>query len=438
MIIRVNSEHNETNTIPLKNADWYHYGGIFRSVEISEFKAEYIGSHKISYKMNEALTEAYVTVDFEVKNCNNEIPIKIKINGETVIDNTLPVIDGRVTAPLIHLDDIKLWDVGKGNLYTVHILLPNDDVVEKIGFREIEVKNTKFYLNRKEIFFKGVNRHEEHADWGFAVPQNISRRDIEIIKDLGCNMVRGSHYPQSQSWVDYLDREGILFWSEIPMWGWNYGTENLADPILVDRGLNMHKEMAEQYYHHPAIVVWGLHNEIHTDVEEAREISRKFCELLRNTAPDRLITYATDKYLNDICLEFVDFISLNYYFGWYKGTLNDWKDFIECARKVAIEKGVGEKPIIMSEFGCAALQGYSNFSGDKWTMQYQSEFLKTVIDLCVSTDGFCGSLVWQFADVKSSAGIAKARQFNNKGLVDEYRRPKMAYYTVKELYNKIK
>lgn len=437
VVVRTDSAPNRSNTIPMQDADWYHYGGIIRSVEISEFHHAYIDSHRISYELNDDLTAADVTVAFAVKGASGEIPVEVKIDDDTVFNAAAKIVDGKVEIKGIHLDNIKLWGVGEPNLYTVHILLPEDDLVEKIGFREIKVQDMKFFLNRKEIFFKGVNRHEEHADWGFAVPANINRRDIEIIKNLNCNMVRGAHYPQSQTWVDYLDREGILFWSEIPMWGALYNDVTTVDPVLIKRGLDMHREMVEQYYHHPSIIVWGMHNEIKTELPEVYEMTRQFTELVRGMDSSRLITYACNRYPADICLDLVDFISLNYYMGWYAGTLNDWKGFIEGARKIAEEKGVGDKPIVMSEFGCAALYGYSNFSGDKWTMQYQCDMIKTIIDLSVATDGFCGTLVWQYADIKSAKEINRARHFNNKGLVDEFRRPKMSYYMVKDLFKNI-
>ncbi len=437
VVVRTDSTPNRANTIPMVDADWYHYGGIIRSVEISEFTNAYIDSHRISYELNDDLTAADITVVFAVKGASGEIPVEVKIDDESVFNAAAKIVDGKVEIKGIHLDNIKLWGVGEPNLYTVHILLPEDDLVEKIGFREIKVQDMKFFLNRKEIFFKGVNRHEEHADWGFAVPANINRRDIEIIKNLNCNMVRGSHYPQSQTWVDYLDREGILFWSEIPMWGALYNDVTTVDPVLIKRGLDMHREMVEQYYHHPSIIVWGMHNEIKTELPEVYEMTRQFTELVRGMDSSRLITYACNRYPADICLDLVDFISLNYYMGWYAGTLNDWKGFIEGARKIAEEKGVGDKPIVMSEFGCAALYGYSNFSGDKWTMQYQCDMIKTIIDLSVATDGFCGTLVWQYADIKSAKEINRARHFNNKGLVDEFRRPKMSYYMVKDLFKNI-
>ena len=130
-------------------------------------------------------------------------------------------------------------------------------------------------------------------------------------------------------------------------------------------------------------------------------------------------------------------MALNYYMGWYAGSLNDWQGFIKGIRQKMIDKGVGDKPVVMSEFGCAAIAGYDDFGHNKWTMQYQSDFVETVIKLAFAEEGFCGTFVWQFADIVSDIDINRARGFNNKGLVNEYRRPKTSYFTVKDLYSKL-
>lgn len=119
--------------------------------------------------------------------------------------------------------------------------------------------------------------------------------------------------------------------------------------------------------------------------------------------------------------------------GWYNGSFDDWDKFFEDIPKIAEEHNAAGKPVVMSEFGCAAIFGYDNFSHDKWTMEYQSQMIEKIIRL--SQERNIGTLVWQFADIKSDININRARSFNNKGILDEYRRPKMSYYTVKKLYN---
>ena len=438
LTVRVDASSNQFNTIPLQEVDWYHNGGIIRSVEISKFEDAYINRHKISYILDSTLKNAEVTVWCEICNpfdYDTETDFCVKIGEVSFRENIIISANGCYEfKKKFAIENINLWDLDSPNLYDVILSTVTDDVIDKIGFRKIETKGTKIYLNGKSIVFKGVNRHEEHPDWGFAVPKNIMKRDLDIIKDMNCNAVRGAHYPQSQTFLDYLDREGIMFWSEIPMWG--YPPKALGDPLTIERGLNMHKEMLEQYFHHPSIVIWGLHNEIYTESDEAYEITKLFSEYIRKNDDSRLITFATCRFDKDICLEFADFVSLNYYMGWYTGSLNDWDDFIKSIRSKMIEKGVGDKPVVMSEFGCAALQGFDDFAHNKWTMQYQSDFVKKVIELTFSEDGFCGTFVWQFADIVSDININRARGFNNKGLLSEHRRPKTSYFTVKELYNR--
>ena len=436
LVLSVDASSNDRNTIPLQKVDWYHYGGITRSVQFTEYDNPCIGTHRISYDLDEGLTSATLNVTFRLENlpgAGYATPVRICLDDTLLYtENHLFDETGRFEIRGIRIPDIRLWDVGKPALYKVTIETADDDLTEQIGFRRVEVRGDKVYLNGRPVFFRGVNRHEEHPDWGFALPANLQKRDVEILKDLHCNIVRGSHYPNSHTFLDYLDREGILFWSEIPMWG--FPAAALADPLTKKRGLDMHREMIEQYYHHPCIVLWGLHNEIDTSSEAAYEITRAFSECVRKADGSRPITYATCHFHEDICLEFADVVALNYYFGWYRGTVDDWDKFFEEIPTIAAARHAGGKPVVISEFGCAAIAGYSHFSDDKWTMQYQSELIEKVITLAKKNDRICGTFVWQFADIKSDMDINRARSFNNKGILDEYRRPKFAYYTVKRLY----
>lgn len=435
--VSVDASSNAINTIPLQVVDWFHYGGITRSVEITEFQKPFIKNHRISYELNETLDKAVMAVEFDLVNPFGEAyetTVEIEVDGKAVATKENVAVT-HVCVSDIEIDNIRLWNEGKGELYEVRIATKDDDVFERIGFRKIEVRDCQILLNNKPIFLKGVNRHEHHPDWGFAVPANIMKRDLQIVKDLNCNTVRGSHYPNSQTFLDYLDREGILFWSEIPMWG--FPAEALGDSLTQERSIQMHKEMIAQYYNHPSVVIWGLHNEVATDSQEGYDLTKRMYELVRDLDSSRLVTYASNRFDRELCLQFCDFVSLNYYHGWYGDKISDWDAFVHGLRETMIEKGVGDKPIVMSEFGCAAIYGYSSFNHDKWTMQYQSDFVERVIRLCAEEEGVYGTYVWQFADMNSQNEINRARSFNNKGLLDEYRRPKSSYYTVKALYLEI-
>ena len=419
----------DTETIPKDIADWYRYGGIYRSVELAEMNDILIKRHKISYKLIE--NNAAVTVETEVSGFSGKTPknMAIKFNGKTVYCGKYEE-QVEFTA-----ESIKRWDISEPNLYYVEIIVDDDDIIDRIGFREVSAKNGKFTLNGKEVKIKGVNHHEDYPSFGHAVPKQLLEQDIDIIKDLGCNFVRGSHYPNSRAFMDYLDQNGIMFWSEIPLWGATADT--LTSKLLIERGCNMHKEMVEQYYNHPCIVVWGMFNEIDTSCTAARALAESFAKTIRSYDNSRPLTYATNIFLKDICLDLTDIISINEYIGWYGDEPNGWYDYMKKVAKKLKDDNVADKPVIMSEFGAAAIYGYHTFDNIKWTEEYQANLLKLELELFNETPFICGSFVWQFSDGRTSArGIDRARGFNNKGLVNEFRRPKLAYHTVKEIYSK--
>ena len=435
LVICADTTENPLNTIPLTRKDWFSYGGIFRDVTAMQLNAPYIDSVAFNYNLNVVTRSADIQCVVTVKDPfdgDYVTPVTLALDGDVIATGELS--NGSITLKTT-VNDLKLWNIGDGNLYELTVTTKDDKKVDRVGFRTVEAKNREILVNGRPIFIHGVNRHEEHPDWGFAVPDQLGKRDIEIIKNLNCNMVRGSHYPNSHRFVDELDRAGILFWSEIPMWG--NSADSLADPLLCDRAENMITEMINCYRNHPSIIVWSMHNEVHTESPEGYSLSKRLHKVISDLDSSRLIAFATNHYPDDICLEFCDVICVNRYIGWYSDNIDEWGDYIRNMHTIAEQKGVGDKPIIMSEFGAGAIYGYDSFRNDRWTMSYQSDIVEAVITACAKTPGICGTLVWQFADIVSLKSVDRARGYNNKGLVDEYRRPKAAYFTVKKLYKDI-
>jgi beta-glucuronidase len=342
------------------------------------------------------------------------------------------------------LENIELWEMKSPKLYTVVASTDTDDLIDKVGFRKVEVKDNNILLNGKSIELLGVNRHEEHPEWGFAFPAKLMKKDIDLILYMGCNTVRGSHYPNSRIFMDMIDERGILFWSEIPMWGVGFSEEALQRPLIKERGFNMHKEMVKYYYNHPSIVIWGLHNEVATYSPHTYPLSEKWSKFLRENGGNRLITHASCHPMCDNDMGFDDIICINIYHGWYRyggynGNLQDWDRMVGEFSKRRIEMGWQDKPVIMSEFGAAALAGYHTpFDTVRWSEEYQRDLLEYTIELFHKTPYMRGTYIWQFCNIRTSPSmdINRVRYFNNKGLLDEYRNPKVAFYKVKELYEK--
>ncbi len=451
IVLRVDSKQDE-KSIPQTRVDWFNYGGIARSVSAESLRGLcVISSHLIySFPNPSDLSLPEVSLEVELYNASSKsvsdsldiLLGDIKLNCDTI------QLDARqrkiVRTPSQTLSGIKPWSCESPTLYTLQVSTSSDDLIDRVGFRLIEAKEGKLLLNGKAIELRGVNRHEEHPDWGFAFPQGLMRRDLDLIEELGCNTIRGSHYPQSKIFLDMLDERGILFWSEIPIWGGGFSEKTLQDEDIVELGLNMHKEMCYYYYNHPSIIIWGMHNEVY-QYPCVYEISRKYRELLRANGGNRLITHASMFPNDDPSLEFDDIICINHYKGWYGGGnggyLNEWKNMIDEFRACREKRGMADKPVIFSEFGAAALAGFhSHFDSVKWSEEYQAQLLKYCLTLFHDDPMIQGFYVWQFANIRTYAemDLNRVRCFNNKGIVDEYRNPKSAFFAVRELYHKFK
>ncbi|MBR2043330.1 MAG: hypothetical protein IJ946_03220 [Clostridia bacterium] len=442
LVVKVDNSFDE-HSIPQKDVDWYHFGGITRSVSVEKLQGVAITYQKIDYALNQDRTEAQISFTVELYGADKkkETALTVTLDGETLFSKTLSLRKGSrhiIVSDKIKVTNLKLWDTASPYLYTVAFSTDTDDIIDKIGFRTIEVKDCKLLLNGKSIELRGVNRHEDHPEFGMTVPAAIMERDLEIIADMGCNAIRGSHYPNSRIFLDMLDEKGFLFYSEIPIWGCGFKEATLGDTLVLKRGLEMHKEMVRHYYNHPSIILWGMHNEIKTDTDNAFIMSKLYYTFLKENGGNRLVTYATCKPNVDNCFEFCDIISINQYFGWYYGTREDWKLFPDKFDRRRRELGFGDKPVIMSEFGAAANYGTHTFSDVKWTEEYQAKLHEIALQTFHDCPYMIGSFIWQFCDTASDKDMMKVKSLNNKGLLSAYREPKQAYFTAKEKYLKFK
>ena len=449
LVVRADSRIDK-KSFPQRYTDWHNYGGIARDVFAHELNGISILVNHIVYELSQDMRSATVYSELELFNASDKLlssSVSVTV-GDTTIYNDALTLDGYerryIKSTPVVMADISLWDTDSPALYDVVAVTDTDDLFDKIGFRHIEVKNGDILLNGRSIELLGVNRHEEHPEWGFAFPAKLMKKDLDLICDMGCNTIRGSHYPNSKIFVDMLDERGILFWSEIPMWGCGFSWEALQDPVIIERGLNMHKEMVRQYYNHPSIIIWGMHNEIDTSQEFTINLTKQYYEHLKKFGGNRLITHASNHPLNDVCMDYNDIVCINIYHGWYNyyggtGSLKDWDKFVLDLKNRLIEKGWFGKPVIMSEFGAAALAGFhTHFDTVRWSEEYQRDLIEYCLELFHNTDYMRGTYVWQFCNIRTSPSmdINRVRYFNNKGILDEYRNPKSAYFKIKELYHK--
>lgn len=173
-----------------------------------------------------------------------------------------------VRLSLTGLGNVELWDVDHPRLYEMVTTLlvdgkPLHDHRVRFGFRDARFEMNGFYLNGRRLQIFGLNRHQYYPYAGGAMPARVQRRDAEILRhEMHCNMVRCSHYPQSEDFLDACDELGMMVWEEPPGWGY-LGDAPWKELLVRDVG-----EMIVRDRNHPSIVIWGVRaNESANDVE---------------------------------------------------------------------------------------------------------------------------------------------------------------------------
>ncbi len=426
--------------------DFYQYGGIIRDVTLRVLPGEGFSIDQLQVTPGEDYLNGEIKVAVFIGGIvPASVRVKLQIGGMQV-DSVLPVCDGvarlqtRVPEPL-------LWSPADPHLHTVRLVLIDeeadkevDDVSVRFGLRRIEAREGALWLNGERIELRGYNRHEWHPNYGPCTPTLQMMADLEWLRDLGCNFVRGSHYPQDQRFLDLCDDLGMLVWEENLGWGQREKTFSSAK-WHTDHAEALHA-MVRESYNHPSVIIWGFLNEAGTKFDYVRATIEKTCATLRALDPSRLIAYATMFATEDRHYDLIDLISINIYPGWYNCEGVDRPlELIEPRLRECLDsidaRGFGDKPVLVSEIGVEALYGWRDPHGDFYTEEYQAEYLRRACRAILDHPRCSGVALWHFSDVRTYGGgysMRRPRTFNNKGTLDEYRRPKAAYATVREIF----
>ncbi|MBN1640464.1 MAG: beta galactosidase jelly roll domain-containing protein [Anaerolineae bacterium] len=437
LVVRVDNHHDNT-TLPKDAVDWFPYGGITRSVLCEQVESAFI--QRVHVRGQPGGQVEVRAVLYNAADAPTTLPLSLQI-GDLLVEEpvTIPAgtqIEARLQAQIA---DPLPWSPESPDLYWAMVRLGTDAYLVRFGLREVRVDGKDILLNGHRLWIRGVNRHEDHPDWGFALPDKLMQRDIDTIRDLRCNAVRGSHYPNHPTFLDLCDEAGLIFFAEVP--GWQYSAAQIANPPTKGKLQVTLREMIEQQFNHPSILFWSVHNECQTQVDTAPgvDLSTAMADLIglaRALDETRLVTYASDKYWYDKHLALADVLCLNEYIGWYVNDL-DGADFAEYLRRMA--QLYPEKPILITEFGAGAIPGYHSMAAFKWSEEYQVEHLRTSIETLRGNDHVAGCFIWQYCDIicHPKRAMGRPRSLNNKGLVSEYRQPKSAYFSVREAYARI-
>jgi beta-galactosidase len=467
--IRVDNSYNP-DIVPSQKADFFIYGGITRDVWLKILPEKNIRSVRISTpQVSKNAAEAVVNVEcHQVSSASKDMRIRTRIyDPETaqLVDESMMRSEEHLSSGKglkLDVPNPKLWSPDSPTLYKVVTQLLQDDVVvdsqeEKIGFRWYTFEEYgAFFLNGERLLLRGTHRHEEHAGYGAAMPNELHRADITAIKEMGANFVRLGHYPQDPEVYRSCDELGIIVWDELPwcrggMGGtqWQENTERLF------------KEQILQNYNHPSIFFWSLGNEIYwlPDFENGDDENRlnayvsKLNDLAHQVDEGRMTSIR--KYYAGS--ELVDVFSPSIWSGWYAGVYTNYKNTLLINQKkyprfLHMEYGgsshVGrhtENPItgdgVLKEDDWAEVSNQVNVkniakTGD-WTENYMVDLFDWYLSKTETFDSFAGNAQWAFKDFGTPLRPENAIPYvNQKGLVDREGNPKDAYYVFKSYWSK--
>jgi beta-glucuronidase len=428
VILMVNNTR-KFDAVPTINTDWWNYGGITRSVKLIETPQTFIEDYFLQLATG---SKTNISGWIKLEGNNSDELVKLEI-PELDINKSIKV-DEEGHAHFSIDSNPLLWTPDNPKLYQVSLETSSDTLKDKVGFRTIQTDDTKVLLNGKNIFLRGICIHEE-APFRSGRANNIEDAKILLgwAKELGCNFVRLAHYPHNEYMVRMADEMGLMVWSEVPV----YWTIQWDNEEVYHNAKNQLSEMIKRDKNRAAVVLWSMANE--TPVNDSRiNFLKKMIDHTRGLDPTRLITAAlhtgkTDSdpniiAINDPLGEYLDVIGINQYLGWYGG-LPDICDTTSFQSKY-------NKPVIISEFGAGALQGYFGNKLQRWTEDYQAYVYQKNIPMFDKLEFVAGMTPWLLMDFKSPRRPLPNIQdgWNRKGLVSDKGIKKKAFYLLKEYY----
>lgn len=442
-IVVVNDNRFNFDKIALQENfyDFYAYGGLFRSVElhvVPEISIKRVKIDSPSAETGDVSVEIFFT---GVENGGAEL--SIAIDDQFLKSEKVTIANGSAKIRF-SFKNAKEWSAESPQLYTLCLEIPGDDFRERFGFRQMETKNGGVFLNGKYVKLLGYCRHEAHPQLGPAIPLTQHIQDLQILKSLGCNFIRGSHYPQDSAFLDLCDELGFYVFEESMGWG-NREKHFKSEPFCRDQKTQT-ELMIDKSYNHPSVIMWGFLNEGASNEEWAVSLYRDLYDLCKQKDRTRPVTYASMFPFDDKCYQYADIISINQYPGWYASDVEMVRPYEEINPLIdkVIEhlktSGQADKPFIISEMGAGAIYGWHDPLNAHWTEEYQADYLAEVCQRVVDDAKIAGVSLWQYCDCRtyaSSRALVRPRAFNNKGTFDEYRRPKMAAKVVKEIFRSI-
>ena len=371
----------------LEDQDKFRMSGIFRDVYLLK-------------RPEKTIRDYYITTDVE----KDSVAVKLDMHFSEPVETKVTIEDkyGAVVArgeaaengvlELTVLNPV-LWNAENPYLYQVILTMPDEVIVDRIGFRTIEIKDKVVYFNGEKIKFRGVNRHDSDPETGFVIDARQIKKDLILMKQHNFNAIRSSHYPNAPYFYQMCDEYGFMVIDEADIEAhgpfmlyrkedtdqnrFQHWNEKIADDPAWEKAIvDRVRLMVQRDKNRPSIVMWSMGNEsaYGCNFEKALAWTKKF-------DPDRITQYESARYRNyDITY---DYENLDLYSRMYP-SLQEIEDYL---------KNDGSKPFLLVEYCHSMGNGPGDFE-DYFQMIHKD-------------DRMCGGFVWEWCDHAIAHGTAE-------------------------------
>lgn len=378
--------------------DYLTYGGLYREVWLDVREESYITDVFVT-------TPATDTLMAQVKVCGTYDAIRLSVlDGEQLLVEAEGSAKQRITDP-----EAQPWTVDAPKLYTLRAeLLKGGAVLDRqevtFGYRTAEFKADGFYLNGEKLFLRGLNRHQSYPYIGYAAPEGLQREDARILKrELQCNAVRTSHYPQSRHFIDECDRLGLLVFTELPGW------QHIGDKAWKEQALENLREMVLQYRNHPSIILWGVRINESVDDDEFYTRANALAHELDPSRATSGVRYLEKSHLLEDVYAYNDFS--------HNGLTPGAK------RKKNVTPDMGKALLISEHNG----HMFPTKSFDPWEKRQEQALRHArVLSAAQGSGEHAGCFGWCMFDYATHKDFGSGDRVCYHGVMDSFRNPKLA------------
>jgi len=426
--------------------DFFHYAGLTRPVHLIALPVVRVESTRM--RVTRRSTDHWqLSTDLTLTGAARVQLTLLDPAGNPILTETSPETRSGQTSCTLAIDQPVLWEPGCGRLHTLEIRLLAadgavlDEVVRPVGFRTVAVRDGQVLINDRAFHFRGFGLHEDADFTGRGLNLPVLTRDFALLRWIGANSVRTSHYPYAEEFLDLADRQGLVVIGEAPAVGQHvFGSH---DAIFTDEKINStalagHRAtieaMIERDHHHPCIVAWSVANEPSTDEPAALPYFESIAACARQADPDRPIMIVEvmppDK---TRVAHLFDLIGVNQYCGWYfmPGRLEIIE--AELERSLRFWHDRFGKPVLVTEYGADTVAGLHAEPAVMFSEEFQVEFLRRFEAVIRCLPFVVGGHVWNLADFATKQGLTRVGG-NRKGVFTRQRQPKAAAHLLRALW----